>query len=397
MNILQFTIGFKPADAWGGPGRIVHQNSLDLIRRGHRVTVCCTNLLDKKSKIASKTSTDTVDGIYVIYFNVYNFPNWPGTLGPVWSPDMVEFFRKKLAQFDLVHIHGYRNLLALPAVYYCRRHHVPYIVQPHGDLPAIANSIQIKRLYDSVFGRLELESMSALIALQETEKQQAIQLGVPEAKIEVIPNGIDASRAIPVHEIGQFRKRYDIPENVPLFLFLGRINQIKGPDMLIEAFCHFRDTDACLAIVGPDDGQLDEVKSLIQGYHLESKVKIIGLLSEEDVGSAYQDSDILVMPSRKDAFPATIVEACKYGLPMVITDRCEIADLVKDRIALVVPFDADLFAQGMKQVLDNKELYTYYQNNCPAVLKDTFSIKNTIDKLENLYHRVVQDHNGRLQ
>jgi hypothetical protein len=51
MNILQVTLGFYPAQAWGGPVKIVHQNSRELVRRGHQVTIYCTNLLDKKNKI----------------------------------------------------------------------------------------------------------------------------------------------------------------------------------------------------------------------------------------------------------------------------------------------------------------------------------------------------------
>ncbi len=50
MKILHVTLGFYPAVGWGGPVKIVRENGLELIRRGHEVIVCCTNLFDKRSK-----------------------------------------------------------------------------------------------------------------------------------------------------------------------------------------------------------------------------------------------------------------------------------------------------------------------------------------------------------
>jgi len=391
MKILQFTLGFQPAFAWGGPVKIVHLNSRELVRRGHQVTVYCTNLLDKKNKIQPKTFEDEFDGIRVVYFNTFNLSNWPGTLGPAWSPDLISYLRKEITCFDLVHINGYRNLLDLPVAHYARRNRLPFVIQSHGVMQVIINSILIKRIYDYLLGSLELRGLSALIAGQQAEKQQAINAGIPEDKIIIIPNGIETSETIEYTKIGVFRNRFGIPVDKPLILFLGRINPKKGTDMLIEAFHKLNDPNAHLAIVGPDDGQLNQVKQLIKNYHLENRVRITGLLNGDEVIEAYIDSDIFVLPCRTDTFPLAIVEACKYHKPMVITDQCEIAELVKDRVAEVVPFDADLFAEGIRRLLNDRRLYNFYQDNCQIVLEDTFSLEASIDKLEALYYRVVEE------
>jgi glycosyltransferase involved in cell wall biosynthesis len=149
--------------------------------------------------------------------------------------------------------------------------------------------------------------------------------------------------------------------------------------------------DAQLAIVGPDDGQLAEVETLIHQYGLGDRVILPGLLSGPDVFAAFQDADLFVLPCRADTFPVTIMEACLVGTPMVVTDRCEIAHLVRGRVADVVPFDPDAFAGAIKGLLTNEERYRRYRENCQALVADTFSIKAVVDRLELVYERVISE------
>jgi glycosyltransferase involved in cell wall biosynthesis len=396
MHILQVTLGFLPADGWGGPVKIVHANSKELIRRGHQVTVYCTNLLNKKKKIKPKTFEQEIDGIRVVYFNTWHIPQWPGTIGPIWLPDMGRFLANELPNFDLIHLNGYRNLMNIPVVKAAKRFHKPIVMQPHGAMPVIVNSYKIKQFYDQLLGRMELTAVQAFMALQESEKNQIMAHGISAENIEIIPNGLDirhGSKKIPK---GNFRQRYNIPTKKPLFLFLGRINPKKGTDMLIDAFAHLNDHNAYLAIVGPDDGQLSEVRFLIEKYHLSERVIITGLLSGNEVLEAYQDADLFVLPCRTDTFPTTMMEACLAETPMVITEGCEIVHLVKDRVAEVTPFDPQLFAQAMRKLLTDKALYRRYQANCPLVMQDTFSVEATVDLIEDLYQRVVIENLSQL-
>ncbi|MBK8934857.1 MAG: glycosyltransferase family 4 protein [Chloroflexi bacterium] len=149
--------------------------------------------------------------------------------------------------------------------------------------------------------------------------------------------------------------------------------------------------DAQLAIVGPDDGQLQEVKDLIHYFELEDKVVLPGLLSGDDVTAAFQDADLFVLPCRTDTFPMAMIESCQAGTPMVITNCCEIAHLVADRVADVVPFDAEQFAVAMASLLTDEARYQRYQVNTVQVMADTFSVQVVVDKLEALYRRVIEE------
>jgi len=395
MRILQVTLGFHPARAWGGPVQIVHQNGRELARRGHDVTVYCTNLLDKKHAIAPGTFEREVDGLRVRYFSTWRLPFWPGTLGPIWLPDLPATLASEIRTFDVVHLNGYRNLMLVPAAQAARRAGVPFVIQPHGAIPVIVNSLAVKRLYDRWLGRQELDGVSAVIVGQQSEREQALSLGIAPERIRIIPNGLASDgNAQPVPEAGSFRRRYRVPNDRLLILFLGRINRKKGVDMLVEAFARMRTRDTHLVIAGPDDGQLAEVTTLIERHDLGDRTTLTGLLSGSDVGAAYRDSDLFVLPCRTDTFPMAIVEACQAGMPMVVTDGCEIADLLRDRVASIVPFDPGDFAEAMDTLLEDRDLYARYRANCAELMRSTFSLSAAVDRLEALYAQVIAGHEG---
>jgi len=389
MNILHVTLGFYPAQGWGGPVPVVHQNGTELVRRGHRVTVYCTNMMDKRTSIAPGTFERQIDGIRVVYLDTWRLKWWPGTVGPIWLPELTAYLRREIRGFDVIHLNGYRSPMMLAVARAARRAGVPFVCQPHGTLPVIVNSLWIKRAYDRLLGQAELGGVAALVALQESERQQALEHGIPPERITIIPNGIDPCRRGDLPAPGSFRRRFGVAPDRPMILFLSRINKKKGTDMLVEAFNRLDGLGAQLVIAGPDDGQLGEVQALIRRYGLEDRVTLPGLLRGEDVLAALRDADLFVLPCRADTFPFVIVEACLAGTPMVITDRCEMAHLVRDRVADVVPFDADAFAHAMRTLLTDRERCERYRANSGALLAETFSIGAVVDRLEALYARVI--------
>lgn len=391
MNILQITLGFYPAQGWGGPVKVVHQNGRELVRRGHNVTVYCSNLVNKYEKIQPGTFEREMDGMRIVYFDSWNIKQWPGTLGPIWLPDLPACVNREIETFDVVHVNGYRSPMILPVARAARRAGIPIVTQPHGAMPVIVNSQTVKRLYDHIFGQAELKGISALIALQESERQQALAHRVPPERIVILPNGIDPTDMEQAPPPGCFRHRLGIAPQQPLILFLGRINKKKGADMLVEAFAQLPNRAAHLVIAGPDDGQLAEVQALIKKYGLEGRVSLPGLVTGPEVLAAFRDSDLFVLPCRADTFPVVIMEACLAGTPMVITDRCEIAHLVQDRAGEVVPFDAARFAQAMNSLLTDSEKYAQYKDNCARLISDTFSIHAVVDQLEGIYRRASEE------
>ena len=67
------------------------------------------------------------------------------------------------------------------------------------------------------------------------------------------------------------------------------------------------------------------------------------------------------------------------------------AELVKGRTAEVTPFEAGRFAQAMEELLEDGEKYGRYRANCREMLRDTFSLRAVVDRLEEIYRRAASE------
>jgi glycosyltransferase involved in cell wall biosynthesis len=395
MRILQATFGYYPAVAWGGQVRSVHQNALELQRRGHRVTACASNLLDKRHRIQHGSFTDSVEGVRVHYLRTFVIPKWRGTLGPSWlGRDADQRLAQAVEESDVVHVNGVRNAIAFQTIRHAQQLGRPIVLQPHGTLPHLVSSIRFKRLFDHLFMDHLLGAADAVIALQGAEWEQIVTAGGDPALIHIVPNGLDDSKFDADRYRGRFRRQFGIPKGRKLVLFLARINRKKGTDLLVDAFARIPKSargGMDLVIAGPDDGQLAEAKALVARHGLEGQVLFTGVLTGDDVPAAHVDADVFVLPCRVDTFPMTLIEACQAGTPILVTEMCEIADLLADRAAMVVPVDVDALAEGMHRLLTDTELQARYRQGGQDLMRTEFSIQAVGDRLEEIYLGIAQD------
>jgi len=395
MRILMVTFGYYPAVGWGGPVAVVRQDALELKRRGRTVVVCASNRQDKSKRINPHTFLGDVDGVDVLYLNTHMLKRWPGTIGPTWlAPRAVVKLWQAVGETDIVHVHGTRNVISMLAAYFALIRQRPLVLQPHGTLPHIVSSIWLKRWFDQLLLSPLLKNAAALIALQKHEVSQILNSGGRSDRVYIVPNGLSQSAFSADTLEGKFRAHYAIAPDKQIILFLARINKKKGADLLVEAFASLANevrNQAVLVIAGPDDGHLSEVKALVQQYELETAVLFPGLLQGEDVAAAYLDADVFVLPCRVDTFPVTIMEACRAQTPIIVTETCEIADLIAGKAATVVPIDIHALSTAITDLLQDEQLRKKYQAGAAELMQTAFSIEVVGDKLESIYSTLVSD------
>ncbi len=127
-----------------------------------------------------------------------------------------------------------------------------------------------------------------------------------------------------------------LPKNKYNFLFVGRLEKVKGPDLLIEA-CNLlvkTETDFTVNILGGGsmDGQLKDVSSKV----LSKNVYFQGWADEKKVAGFMKSSDCLVISSRSESLPLVLLEAAKFALPVISTDVGDCKRIIeKYKIGLV--------------------------------------------------------------
>ena len=222
---------------WGGTESVVWHIARQQQAQGLTPEILCTGALDK-------TGTEVVDGITIRRFP-YFYPYFPMPEqdkvaldkkgGNPFSPELMKTLRK--GAYDIFHIHA-GGRIANYSIRLARKLAVPTIMSLHGGSCAIPEqemALMLKPLkhkfsYGGIIDRLfrtrrAPESQADLLLALSREEQSKLQKLYPGKRVELFPNGI-LHRELP--DPGEFRKKYNIPENAKLLLCITRIDYQKN-------------------------------------------------------------------------------------------------------------------------------------------------------------------------
>lgn len=362
---------------------VVYHLSRELVKRGHEVVVYTTDTIDATTR--QKAKCMEIEGIKVFYFrNISNSLAWRRYFLPL---GMSFRLRKEIKSFDIIHVHGFRDFPSVFVHYHAKKHGVPYVLQAHGSVITFFQKGMLKRVFDRIWGYRILKDASKLIALTRIEAEQYKSMGVSENKIEIVPNGIDLSEFENLPQKGGFRRKCGINDNQKMILYLARICKIKGLDLLVKAFAELSKEigNVKLVIAGPDDGYLTSLKKLVADLEISDKVLFTGPLYGEEKLRAYVDADVYVLPSVYETFPVTVLEACACGVPVIVTDRCGIADFVDGNVEYVVEYDKNQLRDAIIKVLSDERLRKRFGEEGKRLVREKFGWDKVVLDIENIY------------
>jgi len=271
----------------------------------------------------------------------------------VWEPLPVELysasgplqFSRKLraalssSNADLIHVHGIWMDNQWAAWQRQKAAGTPVVVSPRGMLDpwAVKNSAWKKRIVEVLFAGKALREASCIHALCRSEVESIRAYGLKNP-IALIPNGVE------LPGLGTREK-----SEVKTLLFLGRIHPKKGLTELLDAWgkssCSWK-----LLIAGWDDGGHEE--------KLRAQVEKLGLSNVEFIGPQFGDEkdqllrsvDAFILPSFSEGLPMSVLEAWSYGLPVVITDFCNLPEAFEAEAGIRIKPDADSIFQGLEKL-----------------------------------------------
>jgi len=195
-------------------------------------------------------------------------------------------------------------------------------------------------LYLRTVGRWTFERADVVFCYTDEDRDRVRAFGV-DSRIEVVPNGIDTDRFRPE---GETSDRID--HDGPVVLFVGRLVEGKQPTNAATAVSRLaeeRNTKLYVAGKGPLAEELSD-----------DHVELLGQLPYEEMPAVYRAADALVLPSRAEGLPRTVLEAMASGAPVVVSDLEQVAPVVGDGGVTVPVGDVEGFVSGLKQVLDGE-------------------------------------------
>lgn len=383
MNILHVVPSFAPCFAHGGVVNASYQIAKKQVEEGHNVTVYTTDSCNERLKFENNYNVD-VEGIKVFYFK--NLSNSIKNKLTIDTPiSALSHIKKTISDFDIIHIHEHRHSLAIATHRYAKKNNVAYVLQAHGSVLPFFQKEKMKDIFDKLWGFDILHDASRVFALTEIEKEQYLKMNVAEEKIEIVPLGINLNEYDLLPDKGNFKSKYDISDSNKLILFLGRIHEIKGLDLLVNAFGRTDYNNVTLAIVGGDYGFKEKLEELIVKNNLQEKVIFPGVLTGRDKIEALVDCDIFVMPSRYESFTTSGLEAMACCKPLILTKNNHIHTWVKDNVGLVCEFDENDLANSIETLLNDNELCYKFGKTGRKLIEDKYDWDKVSKQIINIY------------
>jgi glycosyltransferase involved in cell wall biosynthesis len=328
MKILHLLSTIDPRA--GGPTEGVRQSGISLASTGHEVEVA------------------TLDDPLAPWLDA--FPLKLHALGPSSGnyglcPRLVPWLRDHASQFDAVIVNGLWQYHSFGAWKALRGTGVPYYVFPHGMLdPWFKRTYPLKHLKKCLYWpwaeyRVLRDAERVLFTAEEERVLARQSFRLYRANEEVVAFGTQPPPTDRARLRALFFAAHPQLADKRLILFLGRIHEKKGCDLLLEAFAAVRDIDARahLVMAGPDGGEWGaQLRALAAALGIADRVTWTGMLTGDLKWGAFHASDAFALPSHQENFGIAVAEALGCALPVLISDKVNIWREVRaDRAGIV--------------------------------------------------------------
>ncbi len=194
-----------------------------------------------------------------------------------------------------------------------------------------------------------LQSANTVVTVSEDIARHVRDLGVNPARVATIQRGVDSSVFFP-GDMGEARRRLEIPETGPVLVAAGRLVPVKGFSVLIDACHQLRQSGLDFTCYVLGEGPLrGELEQQISSLGLKSVVRLVGSQQQSRLADWYRAATCTVLPSRSEGIPNVLLEAMSCGGRFVASNVGgvgEIADAELD--CLVPPDDPTALAAGIE-------------------------------------------------
>jgi len=271
----------------------------------------------------------------------------PSVGGYAYNPRLVPWLTTRARDYDVIFIHGLWQYHAFGAWRVLHDLKLPYFVLPHGMLdPWFKTTYPLKHLKKFLYWhwadyRVLRDARAVLFTSEEERRLARLSFSRYTAREVVINYGTKS----PPQDAQALRERFlqsrpDL-QGKRILLFLSRIHEKKGCDLLIKAYARVaaQDRRLHLMVAGPDKTALvPRLRQMAQELGVAASISFPGMLQADDKWGAFHASDAFVLPSHQENFGVAVAEALGCRLPVLISDKVNIwREVQQDGCGFVAP------------------------------------------------------------
>ncbi|HET9635702.1 MAG TPA: glycosyltransferase, partial [Gemmatimonadaceae bacterium] len=352
----------------GGLESVVLALSVGQMRRGHDVTVLLTHepRADRHPFAAALENAGVPTETIAVPARAY------------WKErGLVKEFCER-ERPDVMHTHGYRPDI-LHAASRVRRDFAT-VTTIHG-----SSRVGGASTFHEQLQMLLLRRFDAVIAVSNQLAESLRSRHVPASRLHIIPNAWEPRFS--AMDRSDARSTLGLPHDGIVIGWIGRLIPIKGADVFINALARLRIESWTAAIIG-DGTERARLQVLVDEAGLTERVRFQGAVTE--AARCMRAFDVLVLSSRSEGTPITLLEAMSAGVPVVATRVGGVPEVVREREAVLVPpEDPESLANGIARVLLEPELAAAQARAAANRLMSAFDVEKWVDAHDRVYDLAV--------
>ena len=241
-----------------------------------------------------------------------------------------------------------------------------------------------------------LQYSDRIIAIAQHSYDDLLDIyGIPESKLCLIPHGIkDCFKELTQYENLSLRQKYGFNVGEQILLFAGRLDPVKGIDLLTETFGRLVREYPHLRLVIAGDGPYNRL--LPKGEPFWSKISFTGFVNKQILYELFSICDIGVLPSLHEEFGYVALEMIMMGLPLAVGQTTGLSELVvNEETGLTIPLsngedeqNQDSLERVLKRLLDNPSLCHLFANRGRKRFLKYYNFEKFIENQTNCYLKI---------
>jgi len=325
---------------------------------------------------------------------------------PQFVEGVMDFTKLKGLNYDLIHSHYWMSGIA--AMNLQSTWGVPIIHMFH-TLGLMKNRVaqspdEMEGEYRINGERQVMKAVDLIVAATPAELSQLQFLYQMDASnIIIIPPGVDTGHFYPIPK-DEAKEFIGVPPCESMLLFVGRIEALKGLDVLLQAIAILRQRqdpdlpDFCLSVIGgdPDVSQdsmsteMTHLQGMREKYGLQDMVALLGKRGQDTLPYYYSASEMVIVPSFYESFGMVALEAMACGKPVVASHVGGLAFLVQDDVTgYTVPVDdPSALANRLSLLMKDDELRTKMGKQAAEYAR-SYDWENIVKRLIKAYERIM--------
>jgi glycosyltransferase involved in cell wall biosynthesis len=378
--------------SYGGVPVVVRRFIEAFTERGHKITIVT-------SKGKSREAVEKRENLTVYRFPSLTLPKSEGE----YALSFPSFHRiRRIYEregIDVLHCH-IPSLLSLACVLEARKKGVPSIATNHLLSETFSRNLFFDstkfnnffyKIVNSFYNLVDLVLCPSIYGLKTLRKYGL------KPRALVLSNGIELSKFNPNLDHAQFDREFGLNEENKKVLYVGRLMEEKGLDVLLRAYSivEAKMPDTNLIIVGKGHLQAS-LEDQASKLGLENVI-FTGFISDSLLKQAYASSDLFVLPSYAEIQPLVLLEALAMGLPAIGTNVGGVPEMIIEgqNGYVLEPGDHEGLAERTIRILNDDKLREEFSLNSLRMAR-SHDIDKSADKLERLYSKLVSQITTRL-